>query len=246
MSQHAEPPLLSVIIPVWNGASYLGEAVSSVLGQGAKNIEVLILVDDGSEDDSARVAQEFATGEAADSTAPFVRCVVHPHMGLAAARNLGVSLARGGLLLHLDADDLLAPGSISMRLEVLSKNPDADMVTGSMISFTSPELSPEESSRYDLPAAPQKGGLPGTSIVRARFAEKVGPQNTDLSHSADFDWMIRAGEAGAKTISIPDVVLLRRIHGRNTSLASNAIASRLQILRTVMARRAQAGAHLSQ
>ncbi|MEX1114063.1 MAG: glycosyltransferase [Akkermansiaceae bacterium] len=237
---------MSVIIPVWNGARYLGETVSSVLGQGAKSIEVLILVDDGSEDDSARVAQEFATGEAADSTAPFVCCVAHPHMGLAAARNLGVSLARGGLLLHLDADDLLAPGSISMRLEVLSKNPDADMVTGSMISFTSPELSPEESSRYDLAAGPQKGGLPGTSIVRAAFAQKVGSQNASLAHSADLDWMIRAGEAGVKTINVPDVVLFRRIHGRNTSLSSNASASRLQILRTAMARRAQTGTHSSQ
>jgi hypothetical protein len=53
--------------------------------------------------------------------------------------------------------------------------------------------------------------------------------------------MIRAGEAGAKTLTIPDVVLRRRIHGRNTSLASNATASRLQILRAAMARRAQAG-----
>jgi glycosyltransferase involved in cell wall biosynthesis len=234
MSQHAEPPILSVIIPVWNGARHLGETVSSVLGQEVENIEVLILVDDGSEDDSARVAQEFAA-------APFVRCVEHPHMGLAAARNLGVSLARGGLLLHLDADDLLAPGSISTRLGVLSKNPDADIVTGSMVSFASPELSPEEAARYDIPAEPQKGGLPGTSIVRTAFVKKVGPQNTDLAHSADLDWMIRAGEAGAKTLTIPDVVLRRRIHGRNTSLASNATASRLQILRAAMARRAQAG-----
>ena len=239
MSQHAEPPLLSVIIPVWNGARYLGEAVSSVLGQEAENIEVLILVDDGSEDDSARVAQELAA-------APFVRCVVHPHMGLAAARNLGVSLARGGLLLHLDADDILAPSSISKHLEVLSKNPDADIVTGSMISFTSPELSPEEAARYDIPAGPQKGGLPGTSIVRAAFAEKVGPQNAGLSHSADLDWMIRAVEAGAKTLTIPNVVLLRRIHGRNTSLASSAAASRFQILRAAMARRTQTGTHSSQ
>jgi hypothetical protein len=51
--------------------------------------------------------------------------------------------------------------------------------------------------------------------------------------------MIRAGEAGAKSITSPDVVLLRRIHGKNTSLASNATASRLQILRAAMARRAQ-------
>lgn len=239
MSQLPERPLLSVIIPVWNGARYLGEAVASVLRQEAANIEILILVDEGSEDDSARVAQEIAAREAVESTVPFVRCTRHPHMGLAAARNLGVSLARGSLLLHLDADDLLAPGSISTWLKVLLENPDADMVTGSMVSFVSPELPPEESARYDLPAGPQKGGLPGTTLVRAAFAEKVGSQDTNLAHSADLDWMIRAGEAGAKTISIIDVVALRRIHGRNMSLAANAAASRLQILRGALARRAK-------
>jgi len=241
MNRHAERPVLSVIIPVWNGARYLEETITSVMDQGVANIEVLILVDDGSEDDSACVAESFATVGIPNFGTPFVRCVRHPHMGLAAARNHGVSIAGGSLILHLDADDLLAPGSLSTRLEVFSKNPEADMVTGSMLSFVSPELPPEEIVRYDLPAGPQKGGLPGTTIVRAEFAEKVGPQNINLSHSADLDWMIRAGEVdGVKTIFIQDVVALRRIHGRNMSLATNGAASRLQILRSALARRAQA------
>jgi glycosyltransferase involved in cell wall biosynthesis len=241
MNPPARKPDLSVIIPVRNGGRYLGEAITSVLQEGTEHIEIIILVDESSEDDTARVAGEFATAGTLDSSAPTVRCVSCPHKGLAAARNLGISLARGLLLMHLDADDIVTPGSISVRLSALMANPDADMVTGMMASFVSPELTPEESSRYDLPTGPQRGGLPGASIVRAAFAERVGLQDTSLAQSSDLDWMIRAGEAGAKIIAIPDVVLLRRIHGKNMSLASNGAASRLQILRAAIARRARTG-----
>lgn len=239
MTHPATEPVLSVIIPAWNAARYLGDAITSVLGQGVAGIEVIVLVDEGSEDDSARVAEEFVPTGVAGPSVPTVRCIRHPHMGLAAARNEGASLARGRLLLHLDADDVLTPESLAVRLAILNADPDVDIVTGSAASFVSPEIPADEAARYDLPAGPQQGGLPGTSIVRASFAERVGPQDTSLPHSGDLDWMIRAGEAAAKTVVIPDVVLRRRIHGRNTSLLSKGTASRLRILRAALARRAR-------
>lgn len=139
----------------------------------------------------------------------------------------------------MDSDDLLTPGSIAVRLAAMSADPQADMVTGTAVAFVSPEIPPEQANRYDLPKAPQAGGLPGTSLVRASFAARIGPQDPSLPHSGDLDWMIRARESGGRLLVLPDVVLRRRIHGRNTSLVSRGTASRLKILRSALERRAR-------
>lgn len=241
MNRPGARPELTVIIPVRNGARYLGEAIGSVLDQGTSNLELIVLVDDGSEDDSARVAETFTTLPTAVAGATVVRCVRHPPLSLAAARNEGLKIARGPLVMHMDADDVLTPRSLAVRLAVLAADPEVDMVTGAMVSFVSPEIPPAEAARYALPAAPQRGGLPGTSIFRAACATRVGPQNTTLPHSADLDWMIRAEEAGTKIAFLPDVVLRRRIHGRNTSLLAAGAASRLQIVRAALERRSRPG-----
>ena len=243
MTAPANPsaPALSVLLPVWNAARYLAETVNSVLHQTFDDLEVILLIDEGSEDDSAAVAEALVATIPPGKCGPTVRCWRHPHLGLAAARNLGASLARGRFLLHLDSDDLLTPGSLALRMDALFANPEADLVTGTSLAFVSPELPPEQAARYDLPKGPQAGGLPGTSLVRAAFAERVGPQDIRLSHSSDLDWMIRAQEAGAKILVLPDVVLRRRVHGKNTSLVSNGAASRLKILRAALERRARSG-----
>jgi glycosyltransferase involved in cell wall biosynthesis len=234
-------PALSVIIPVRNGARYLGAAVTSVLRQGEADLEVIVLVDEASTDNSAEVAESFASPSPAAAGTALVRCVRHPPLSLAAARNEGVALARGSILLHLDADDELTPGSLAVRLAVLATQPDVEMVTGTMVSFVSPEIPPAEAARYAVPVGPQRGGLPGTTLLRTCCAHRIGPQNAHLPHSADLDWMLRAGEAAAKVVHLPDVVLRRRIHGRNTSLLATGAASRLGIIRAALARRAHPG-----
>lgn len=223
----AEPPILSVIIPVWNGARYLAEAIASVLAQEAPPLEVLV-VDDGSTDDSAAVAERFGGP---------VRCLRRPHAGLAAARNAGLDAARGAFLLHLDADDLLPPGSIAVRMAVLTARPDVGLVVGFLESFLSPELDAETAARFAVPGAPQPGGLPGASLVRARFAARVGRFDTSLPGSPDLDWMMRAHEQGTPPVVISDLVLRRRIHGQNLSLTAAGVAGRLQILQAALHRR---------
>ncbi len=241
MTHPEQRPILSVIIPVLNGARYLEETISSILNQRLAALEMIILLDDGSVDNSAEVAESLISTLPEDASTPKVRSVRHKTMGLAAARNLGHHLAQAPLLLHLDADDVLTPNSLSVRLGVLDQNPDAGMVIGHYETFISPDIPPEKAAQYAVPASAQQGGLPGTSIVRASFAEQVGPHNTDLDHSADLDWMIRAYETNQGTIILPDVVLRRRVHGNNNSLIFNGSTSRLRILRSALERRARIG-----
>ena len=226
----SEPsPVISVLIPVWNGARYLGAAITSVLEQtGAPDIEVIV-IDDGSVDGSAAVAERFG---------PPVRCLRVPHRGLAAARNTGVEVARGDYLLHLDSDDILPDQSIATRMAVFNSHPETDLVVGQTISFISSEVDSEAAARYRLPPGPHRGGLPGASIVHAGFGSRVGSFDTARNHSPDLDWMARATEYGAHVVDLPTVVLHRRIHGANLSLAHGEFAAdRLAILRAALNRR---------
>ncbi len=131
----AAGPALSVIVPVYNGAAYLSEAVESALGNGYPDLEVLI-VDDGSTDGSAAVAQSLV-----DRFPSQVRLLFHPdrrNHGVSAARNRGLEEAQGKWVGFLDADDRLLPGHFSASATVLEENRDIALVYGRMRRFYTP------------------------------------------------------------------------------------------------------------
>jgi glycosyltransferase involved in cell wall biosynthesis len=99
------PNTITAIIPVHNGERHLAEAIQSVLAQTLPPGEIIV-VDDGSTDASAAIAQSFG--------AP-VRVLAQPNLGPAAARNLGLAHATGDLLAFLDADDLWTPNKLARQ-----------------------------------------------------------------------------------------------------------------------------------
>ena len=111
-------PLVSIIIPNYNHARYLGDAVHSVLNQDYQNFEIIV-VDDGSTDNSREVARQF--GEK-------IHYIYQENAGLSAARNTGIRVAKGSLIGVLDADDMYEPTFISTLVAVLESNPNADGV----------------------------------------------------------------------------------------------------------------------
>lgn len=126
-------PLISVMIGVYNGAAYLGEAIDSVLAQDYRPLE-LIVVDDGSDDGSGDVARQY----------PEVRCVSQERRGAGAARNAGVELAGGDFFAFLDADDRFTPGKLARQMEALAADPALEAVFGHVREFVSPELQEEQ------------------------------------------------------------------------------------------------------
>ncbi len=221
--------LLSVLIPVYNGERYLAETLDSVLRQQWQPMEIVV-VDDGSEDRSAAVAEGFG---------PSVRCVRCPHRGLAASRNEAVAAARGGFIAHLDGDDLLPPRSIAVRMAAFEAEPALDVVAGHLLEFFSPDLDAGARSRLVLPEAAKRGHVAGASIIRAECFQRFGGFDEDYRNSADLDWFIRATGAGARVRVLPDVVMHRRIHGRNMSLTQKHEANRdrMRILKASLDRR---------
>jgi glycosyltransferase involved in cell wall biosynthesis len=112
-------PLISVVIPCYNQAHFLAEAIESALGQSYRPLEVIV-VDDGATDSTFEVASRYAE----------VRCVRHANRGLPAARNTGLRAARGDYVVFLDADDRLMPAALEAGAASLEANPGAAFTVG--------------------------------------------------------------------------------------------------------------------
>ena len=199
---------VSVIVPVFDDAAHLGEALESVLAQTAPALEILV-VDDGSTDDSASVALAFG---------PRVRYERQDHAGAGAARNRGVRLACASLLAFLDADDLWVPDKLRLQTQALEAQPGLEAVFAHLEQFHSPELPAERVERLPI----RKGPMPCTTAVamlirRAAF-ERVGGFDESGALGEVVDWYVRARAAGLVELMLPETLVRRRIHAGNTGL----------------------------
>jgi glycosyltransferase involved in cell wall biosynthesis len=116
-------PLVSVIIPLYNAASYIEQCINSVLGQTWQNIEVVI-IDDGSTDNSFATAKKFESEK--------VKLLRQSNSGAGVARNHGLKYAKGDYIQFLDADDLLSCDKIEAQVTLLKKNEDCIAVCGTV------------------------------------------------------------------------------------------------------------------
>ena len=118
--------MLSVIIPVYNVEKYLRKCVDSVLAQDIADMEV-ILVDDGSPDNSGAICDEYAEKDAR------VKVIHKENGGLSTARNVGLDIARGKYITFVDSDDYLLPNTFIPNLDYIKKHPEADCLQFPMI-----------------------------------------------------------------------------------------------------------------
>lgn len=196
---------ISVVIPVHNGERYLAEAIHSVLAQAHPRTEIIV-VDDGSTDNSATIALAFG---------PPVRLVKQANLGPAGARNAGVRQAVGDMLAFLDADDLWEPDKLARQIKALHANSTCEAVVGRVENFLSPEL--DETQRRTLTIAVQQGGdiHVGALLIRRVAFERVGYFNVRWRQCDFVDWWGRATQAGLSYAILPGLVLRRRLHGNN-------------------------------
>jgi glycosyltransferase involved in cell wall biosynthesis len=223
-----DKPLVSVVVPVYNCQSYLPEALESALAQTYRPIEVIV-VDDGSTDDSAHAAQRFM---------PPVRYRWQPHSGAAAARNLGVDLARGSFVAFLDADDLWTEPKLMLQMEAFDADPVLDMVFGHVQQFVSPELAgtgevPVRLSTEELP-----GYAPSAALIRRDAFLRVGRFERHWNVGEFMDWYLKANERGLKGLMLSEVVVRRRLHSQNLGLRErDSRGDYLRILKDSLDRR---------
>jgi len=196
--------LVSVVIPVWNGARFLRDAVASVLAQEHELLEILV-IDDGSTDQTEEVAQTLGRS---------VTYVKQENQGPAAARNRGLRLASGQIIGLLDVDDLWEVHKLSVQLPVLQKKPDIDVVWGrtQVMTCCGPMTDILVFSESGEPRFfPQLGSF----LFRRCVFDSLGTFETAQRHADDIDFLARAQEAGLSIFQHEDVVLRWRRHSEN-------------------------------
>lgn len=224
-----ERPLVSVLIGVYNGAPYLGAAIDSILGQSYRPIEVIV-VDDGSDDGSAELAQSYGNS---------VIYAYQENAGNGSARNHATRLATADLFAFMDADDLSASDRLALQWAALESDPELDVVYGHAREFVSPELTAEQQARV---RAPQRGPAPWISVnlmlIKREAFQRVGPFSETLRVGVTVDWCARAVDAGLKTVMLPDVILERRLHLTNNGIRERAAKSQyVSVVKAALDRR---------
>jgi glycosyltransferase involved in cell wall biosynthesis len=209
---------VTVLMPVYNAASYLQAAIESIRRQTHSEFEFLI-VDDGSTDGSGEILQGLA---AQDSR---IRIIRGMHEGVAAARNRGLAQARGTVVVCMDADDIAMPERIELQLGYLARHPDVTAV-GSALRLIDKDGDPlAPPTKYPLTAEEVREGLrmghcalgQPTVAMRREAAIAVGGYRPAFEPADDYDLWIRLSERHALA-NMPDVLVDYRWHGNNTTV----------------------------
>lgn len=225
---------VTCVLPVYNGARFLGEALHSVLDQGVDGLRVIV-VDDGSTDATPHVLAGFGDR---------IRVVRQENAGVAAARNRGLAEVDSEFVAFQDADDLWCAGKLRRQLDAFRADPDLQLVVGRVQNFWMPELAHEEAAfRGSRFASEAPGYLLQCALARRSVFDRVGRFDPSLRVGEDNDWFLRVRDAGVRAYLVPEVLVRRRLHAGN--LTREDLASREAILRNMKAsldrRRAGAG-----
>jgi glycosyltransferase involved in cell wall biosynthesis len=218
-------PLISGIVPAFNGERYLRETLDSMLAQTHRPLEIIV-VDDGSTDGTPDVAASYGDK---------VRYLRQDNAGPATARNRGLNAARGEFVAFLDADDLWHPEKSARQMAHFAARPELGLCITHVQNFWIPELAAEAERYRDHPLSrPVPGYLTQTLLARRSVFETVGQFDPGLHHAEKTDWFLRALGQGAVLELLPDVLVYRRLHETNVSRSLGA-ASRDEYLRLLKA-----------
>jgi glycosyltransferase involved in cell wall biosynthesis len=202
--------LVSVVIPVHNGARFLADAIESVLGQDYEPIE-LIVVDDGSTDETPSVIDRY----------PDVRRLRQENAGPSSARNAGIAVATGGYLTFCDADDRFRPTKVAAQVAYLQAHPEHGCVLVGHETFYE--------SGVEQPAweRDENGTQPQSVLVRRAVLEAVGGFDPSFRFAEGMEWLGRVRAAGIGIGVLDEVHVDRRIHGGNLSYGRDDLRSHL-------------------
>ncbi len=226
MASAPNQELVSVIIPCYNHAHFLGEAISSVINQTYPHIEIIV-VDDGSTDDTAQVAKAY----------PNIRYVWQKNLGLSRARNVGLSNSKGSYIIFLDADDSLFPDAVKIGLRALATRINCALAFGPFVNVGSiqgmQKLSRQTSYGYKELLQRNVIGNPGSALYRRWVFTEIGGFDEANGPAADYDLHLRVSHQFPILCHHQPVVKYRR-HGANMS--NN---SRVMLASTMMALKKQ-------
>ncbi len=197
-----EKPLISVIIPVYNGDKFILEAISNIFSQNYPALEIII-VDDGSTDNSKIIIENLDID---------VRYFYQPNDGPASARNRGIKDVSGEFIAFLDVDDLWPENNLILLLNEMQNDSDVDVVRGHAQLFKN-----NDDGSVEFVGNPDESfpNYIGAGLYRKLAFSKVGLFDDELTFGEDEDWYTRAKELKLKMKRLDEVTLYVRRHGGN-------------------------------
>lgn len=230
------PPRVSVVMPCFRQAEYLPFAVASVLAQTYRSWEIVV-VNDGSPDDTSAVVREIVRKQPGRR----IRLLEQENAGVVAARNAGIAVARGELILPLDADDGIDPTFLEKTVGALDADP------GAAIAFTDVGLFGAQSEEwkmgpFDLEHLRTRNRACCTSLYRRALWEALGGYNPNMGVGyEDWDFWIGAAVRGARAVHVQETLLFYRMKASSAETRnSGAMAHHAQLCARVVLNHPQA------
>ncbi len=208
-----------MIIPAYNASAFIAETIRSVLDQEFDPLE-LIIVDDGSTDDTAAIVESFAD--------PRITLIRQANSGVSAARNRGLAAAMGEYVVFLDADDLILPGKLraqldlfdrfsrrKRRLEIINSGWHLIDAEGQLLAEIRPwETAPRLDTLIWLRMKPV---FPGALMLKREAVQAVGGFDASLKQAEDVDLVLRMAANGSKALWLKEATVLYRQHGESAA-----------------------------
>lgn len=208
-------PLVSVVMPVYNGQEYLVDAIDSILSQSVSNFE-LLAIDDGSTDSSPRILKDYQNKD------PRIRIVSRPNRGLASTLNESIDLARGDWIARMDQDDIALPHRLARQLEWL-RDTGADLCGSWVQRFGTSDKrivrvhSTDSAIKMELlfcsPFAHPSVMMRTEKLRQLRY-------DSTWEKAEDYDLWVRAAESGWLMTNVQEVLLHYRVH--STQITTSA------------------------
>lgn len=246
MSETFVPSRISVIMPCYNAAAFVEEAVNCVMNQTYPDVE-LVVVDDGSTDGSVEILQQLAT-----RYSPRLTLLFQNHLGPYPARNLGLKHAHGGCVAFLDADDYWTPDCLE-KLSVAMADEQADIAycgwqnVGMGAPGTDPYIPPDYSQMDTAAEFLRSCPWPiHAALVRRGAIDAVRGFSERRFSAMDYDFWLRLYAHTQKIVRVPEVMAFYRWHdkGQISKTKWKQVLDALQVRRDFVAHHPERVAHL--
>lgn len=225
--------MISIIVPIFNGADYLVECIESIINQTYSSFQ-LILVDDGSTDNTVEICKYYTEIDKR------IEYVFQKNSGVSAARNRGITFSSGEYITFVDADDMLMPNALEKAIHYLQEN-DADMVTyGWERIYDNGQEKEQIVSSFEVINSTSLflrgiltdyshfgGGYPWNKLWRiGKFGESIPRFRDDLYYFEDLEWVVRAATKIDRVVVCPELLYRYRIRNTSATNKPNQIEKR--------------------
>ena len=202
-------PLISILIPTYNNAKYIKQAIESVYAQNYDNMEIIV-VDDGSTDNTKEIVEQYKD----------IKYFYTEHKGIPFVRNLALEKSKGEYIAFLDSDDYWLSEKLNIQIQYFKEHPDCEIVFTKYKNFFEEEkikIDKRAIREKELEAVEYK--ILPTALIKKTLFEKYGVFDENFQTGEDTELIYRMGKRGVSfDCCIDKVLYMRRLHGNNITL----------------------------